>query len=320
MCCTRRSGFTLVELLVVIGIIAVLISVLLPALGAARRQSQAVKCLTALREIGNAFQMYASENKGWYPPSKLTLDDGALYSLDGFDFRGGASEQQSTHPYWFNFINKYVSKNKAGRAAEDSTNRDGIVKNSVLWGCPNWEGYQDDFAGGTNRLQIGYGMNGYPTFSDNYPRGTSGPFGPVAGPAFPPLAERSYNDSTNKWSQTKNRGAGFVKQGVYGRKGATRALVADSRFWLAESGQVASTGVIVDQLAEVNVNGPAAASTIFFWRHGKLPASSGTQSGVPVYPATKGKIGYNILYCDNHVATATEPQEAYRSIRMKFPG
>ncbi|MBC7783297.1 MAG: prepilin-type N-terminal cleavage/methylation domain-containing protein [Burkholderiales bacterium] len=74
-----RRGFTLVELLVVIGIIALLISILLPSLNKARDAAMKIKCAARLRQIGAACVMYANENKGFLPPVAEHGDLGQRY-------------------------------------------------------------------------------------------------------------------------------------------------------------------------------------------------------------------------------------------------
>jgi len=63
----KRQGFTLVELLVVIGIIAVLIGILLPSLSKARQSANRTKCLSNIRQLGIGMVMYTQDNKGSFP-------------------------------------------------------------------------------------------------------------------------------------------------------------------------------------------------------------------------------------------------------------
>lgn len=88
---SSRAGFTLVELLVVIGIIAVLISILLPALQRARDSAATIKCSANVRSIVQGLLAYAAENKQYLP---------AAYNYNGTTVDVNAGKQTPYYPYY----------------------------------------------------------------------------------------------------------------------------------------------------------------------------------------------------------------------------
>jgi prepilin-type N-terminal cleavage/methylation domain-containing protein/prepilin-type processing-associated H-X9-DG protein len=110
----RRAGFTLVELLVVVGIIALLISILLPALNRARDAAIKTQCASNLRQLMQMSNMYASDNRLQFPYQKLVADGTEPGSI-GSRLNNGAYPAPFTDPYgdvysWAGKLQKYVKK------------------------------------------------------------------------------------------------------------------------------------------------------------------------------------------------------------------
>jgi len=98
-------GFTLVELLVVIGIIAVLIALLLPAISRARQSSQNLKCASNLRTLGQLLVMHANDHKGYLPLAGNIVPGTDLNGVDDSQSLGDGSKQK--YVYYENTPGQY---------------------------------------------------------------------------------------------------------------------------------------------------------------------------------------------------------------------
>ena len=160
-----RGGFTLVELLVVVGIIAVLIGILMPSLGKARETSNRVKCSANLRSIGQLLTAYSAANKGNYPrtfydarKSPMTYVDavppagvpyqpaGATVS-DPFAGSSGAVGPNNVPAALFLLIRTQGTTN-GGTADKIGSNYEAVAPETFI--CPSSEAVRDGFGGGAN--------------------------------------------------------------------------------------------------------------------------------------------------------------------------
>lgn len=172
----RKRGFTLVELLVVIGIIAVLISMLLPALSKAREQAKQAQCLSQLKQIGTACQMFANEHQQFLPLAGTLYGIPSGYAMPTPQALGDISQKHYTYynsggytrPMPFEAALAYYLGQPNFRT--DSTFNlqpdldSGYVRR--IFTCPSQQAdlyapmIQISYGSWTVRLHCGYGYNG----------------------------------------------------------------------------------------------------------------------------------------------------------------
>ena len=102
---SRKRDFTLIELLVVIAIIAILASMLLPALGKAKAAAQRIKCVSNLKQMGLAAVFYNNDNEDFVPPSVGNGPNGEPLEQLTFCYRPTADEEAKG---WGGSLGRYI--------------------------------------------------------------------------------------------------------------------------------------------------------------------------------------------------------------------
>jgi len=154
----RRRSFTLVELLVVVAIVALLISILLPAMGQARKQGRATACLSNMRGMGMAVLMYCNDNRDFLVTVGLSHEE------DHYEPEEAWIRTLSAY-----YNNKLLARCPSDRSPHWSLPVDGGPEVPMPVEDPNDPLY-------AKLRHVSYGMNGYTHFGIGPPDDERGPY------------------------------------------------------------------------------------------------------------------------------------------------